>query len=100
MSQGNQVVFAGGYKRIVTSSTFNRCCPTPLAPDERSCHAACGGKRRAKPLKQRTRSQVKLALGSSFYLAKYRAGAMRGREYARNCRCCESLLAVGGSVSR
>ena len=36
--------------------------PTPLAPVERFCHAACGGKRRAKPLKQRTRSQVKLAL--------------------------------------
>jgi len=34
-----------------------------LAPDERSCHAACGGKRRAKPLKQRARSQVKLSLG-------------------------------------
>jgi len=38
---------------------------TSLAPDERSCHAACGGKRRAKPLKQRTRSQVKLALGNT-----------------------------------
>ena len=36
--------------------------PTPLAPAERSCHAACGGTRRAKPLKQRARSQVKLAL--------------------------------------
>jgi hypothetical protein len=35
--------------------------PTSLAPDERSCHAACGGNWRAKPLKQRTRSQVKLA---------------------------------------
>jgi len=35
---------------------------TRLAPDERSCHAACGGKRRAKPLKQRTRSQVKHSL--------------------------------------
>jgi hypothetical protein len=36
--------------------------PTSLAPDERSCHAACGGKQRAKPLRQRTRSQVKPTL--------------------------------------
>jgi hypothetical protein len=36
--------------------------PTSLAPDGRSCHAACGGKQRAKPLKQRTRSQVKHSL--------------------------------------
>jgi hypothetical protein len=35
-----------------------------LALDKRSCHAACAGRRRDKPPKQRTRSQVKLTLGA------------------------------------